>query len=183
MTAIGTSAGLAIVLGWTIFVLAGWVMSPGLAAGLGALIGAGLVLGLRDSAAAGAAVALLAPFGVMLPALALRHVAVRLGVPVPGFASWELAGFLALYTAFLAAAFGAFPADIYRLGYAPWPVAAMVLAVCGYGFVSGNWFLALVAVAGQAAWAMGWGSSNWFDHVLHAALWPVAAVVLVARLV
>lgn len=183
MSDLGAMIALAVLLGWTVFALTGLVATPGLAAGLGALIGAGLVLGLREGAVLGGAVALLAPFGVMLPALALRHVAVRLGAPVPGFATWELAAFLVLYTGFLAAAFGVIAVDIYRLGYAPWPVAAMVLAVCGYGLVSGNWFLPLVAVAGQAAWVMGWGSSNWFDHVLHAALWPVAAVVLVARLV
>jgi len=127
-------------------------------------------------------VALLAPFGAMLPALALRDVAVRLGLPVPGFATWELAAFLVLYTGFLAAAFGLVPADVYRLGYAPVPVAATVLGLCAYGFATGNWFLALIAVLGQAAWVMGWGSSNWFDHVLHVLMWPLAVAVLVTRL-
>ncbi len=182
MTGIGASAALAVLTGWAVFALAGWVVAPGLAAGLGAAAGAGLVLALRDSVAVGGAVALLAPMGTMLPALALRDVAVRLGVPVPGFASWELAAFLILYTGFLAAAFGAVPVDVYRLGYAPVPVAAMVLALCAYGFATGNWFLALVAVLGQAAWVMGWGSSNWFDHVLHVLMWPLAVVVLVTRL-
>lgn len=183
MTGLGASAALAVLIGWAVFALAGWVAAPVLAAGLGAVAGAGLVVAFRDSLALGGAVALLAPMGVMLPAMALRHVAVRLGLPVPGFATWELAAFLVLYSGFLAAAFGVVPVDVYRLGFAPLPVAAMVLGLCGYGLVTGNWFLALVAVLGQGAWVMGWGSSNWFDHVLHAALWPVAAVVLVARLI
>jgi hypothetical protein len=42
-------------------------------------------------------------------------------------------------------------------------------------------FLPLVAVLGQALWLMGWGSSNWFDHVLHAVLVPVTTVVLILR--
>ena len=57
----------------------------------------------------------------------------------------------------------------------------MVLAVCIYELVTGNWFLAGVAVLGQLAWVMGWGSSNWFDMVLHVLLVPVAVVVLVMR--
>jgi len=183
MTGLGALAALAVVLGWAVFALAGWVVPPALAAGIGAATGAGLVLAFRDSAGLGGAVALIAPMGMMLPALALRDVAVRLGVPVPGFSTWEIAAFLALYTAFLATAFGAIPVEVYRLGYAPVPVAAMVLASCGWGLVSGNWLVALVAVLAQAAWATGQGSDNWFDHVLHVALWPVAAVVLAGRLI
>ncbi len=183
MTGLGTSAALAVLLGWTVFVLAGLVLSPPAAAGLGAAIGLAAVLMFRDSVMLGGAVAVLAPFGVMLPALALRHVAAKLGVPVVPFAGWELIGFLVLYTGFLAAAFGVIAFDPYRLGYAPVPVAVMVLALCACGFVTGNWFVPLVAVLGQLFWAMGWGSSNWFDQVLHVALWPVALVVLVGRLV
>jgi len=40
----------------------------------------------------------------------------------------------------------------------------------------------LVAVAGQALWVAGRGSSNWFDHVLHALLLPVAGVVLILHM-
>ncbi|HAW47089.1 MAG TPA: hypothetical protein DCX34_07595, partial [Roseovarius sp.] len=69
----------------------------------------------------------------------------------------------------------------YRLGYAPRPVAAMVLIVCAYGLVAGSLFLPLVAVTGQALWVARLGSSNWFDHVLHAMLMPVAVVVLLMQ--
>lgn len=181
MSGLGSLAALAVVAGWVAFAVAGWVASPGLAAGLGA-VAALAVVAMRDSLAVAGALALLAPFGVMLPALALRHVAVKLGVSMPGFASWELAVFVVVYAGFLAAAFGVVPVDLYRLGYAPLPVAAMVVVLCGYAFLTGNWFLAAVAVAGQAAWVLGWGSDNWFDHVLHVALWPVALVALVVRL-
>ena len=182
MTGLGAMAALAVLVGWVVFALLGWVASPGLSAGLGAVVGALMVTVFRESMAVGGAVALLAPFGVMLPALALRHVAVSLGVPMAPFGTWELVGFLVFYTLFLAAAFGVVPVDLYRFGYAPVPVAVMVLAVCAYGFVTGNWFLPLVAVLGQAAWVMGWGSSNWFDYVLHVVMWPVALVVLVGRI-
>lgn len=182
MSALGASAALAILLGWVVFALAGLAVAAPVAAGLGAVSGAVLVVLFRDTVALGGAVALLAPFGVMLPALALRHAAIRLGVPMEPFATWEIAVFLVAYTAFLASAFGVIPLELYRLGYAPLPVAAMVLAVCAYGFVTGNWFLPLVAVLGQAAWVLGWGSSNWFDYVLHVLMWPVAVVALLGRI-
>ncbi|MEQ8255767.1 MAG: hypothetical protein RLO38_00190 [Roseovarius confluentis] len=183
MSGLGATVGVAVVLGWVVFALSGLVLSSSLAAGL-AIVAAVLVGVLyRDTVAVNGAVAVLAPFGVMLPALALRHVAVSLGWDVPGFSGVEIAVFLCAYMAFLVCAFGVIPVDVYRFGYAPWPVAGMVLAVCLYALVTGNWFLAGVAFLGQLAWVMGWGSSNWFDLVLHVLLVPVAVVVLVLRVV
>ena len=182
MSGLGATIGVAVVLGWVVFALSGLVLSSSLAAGL-ALVAAVLVGFLwRDTVAVNGAMAVLAPVGVILPALALRHVAVSLGVPMAPFGTWELVGFLVFYTLFLAAAFGVVPVDLYRFGYAPVPVAVMVLAVCAYGLITGNWFLPLVAVLGQALWITGWGSSNWFDYVTHVLLVPVAAVALMLRL-
>lgn len=181
MSGLGATVALAIVLGWVVFALAGLALTPPLSAGL-AILASAAAFALRDTLPMNALVAVLAPFGIMLPALAARHVAVKVGLPVPGFSTPELAAFLVLYVAFTCTAFGVIPVDLYRFGYAPWPVAAMVLAVCAYGFATGNWFLAGVAVAGQLAWVMGWGSSNWFDMMLHVLLVPVAAIVLIGRL-
>ena len=61
-------------------------------------------------------------------------------------------------------------------------MAAIVLAVCAYGALTGNLFLPAVAVTGQFFWVAGWGSGNWFDHVLHVLLVPVTAVELAVRL-
>ena len=172
--------GLAVVLGWAGFALGGSVTAPPVAIAV-ALGMAGLVLFARGWLPVAAAMALLSPLGVMLPALALRHVAAGWGVPVATFGTVELVLFLLAYLVFLASAMGVVPVDLYRLGYAPVPVAVMVLAICAYGLWSGSLFLPLVAVLGQALWVMGWGSSNWFDHVLHAVLVPVVIVVLVLR--
>ena len=181
MTGFGASAALAILLAWVILAFAGAALSPPFGAGLAVVAAVGLAFGLKDTLATGGLVALLAPFGVMLPALALRHMAAKLGVPMVPFATWELVLFLVAYTGFLAAAFGVIPVDLYRLGYAPLPVAVMVLVVCAHGALTGNWVVPLVAVLGQLFWVLGWGSSNWFDYVLHVLLWPVALLVLVAR--
>ena len=181
MSGVLAAGGLAVVLAWLVFALAGWVVAAPVSVWLGGAVGALAVLLLRDTLPLRGLVALLAPFGVMLPALALRHMAAKLGLPVVPFGALELAVFLVAYVVFLASAMGALPLDIYRLGYAPLPVAGMVLAVCFYGFLTGNWFLPLVAVLGQALWLSGWGSSNWFDYVTHVLLVPVAAVVLLLR--
>lgn len=182
MTGLLTIGAAAILLGWTAFALTGLV-ADARAAMLAAAVCAACALILRDTQALRGAVAVLAPFGVMLPALALRDVASKMGVPALPFTPWELAGFLLAYGAFLAAAFGVIPVDMYRLGYAPLPVAVMVLALCAWGLVTGNWFLPLVAVIGQLGWVMGWGSSNWFDYVLHVLMIPVAVVALLGRLI
>ncbi len=183
MSGIGATVALAIILGWLVFALVGFLVSPQVAVVIGAVMGA-LTVGLaRDSVGISGLIAVMAPFGVMLPALAARHMAVSVGLPVPGFSTVEIAVFLVIYVAFLCAAFGVIPLDPYRYGYAPLPVGAMVLAVCAYALFTGNWFLAGVVVLGQFFWVMGWGSSNWFDYVLHVFLAPVAAVVLLLRIV
>jgi len=117
-----------------------------------------------------------------LPFIILRQMAAHLGAPVQPFGGMELLVFLALYTGFLATAAGAIPVDFYRLGYAPIPVAGIVLALCAYGFLQGVIFVPLLAVTGQAMWVMGWGSSNYFDHVLHPVLVPAVVLVLALRL-
>ncbi|MDZ7711191.1 MAG: hypothetical protein U5K36_14905 [Roseovarius sp.] len=174
--------GLALVSGWAGSALAGLWAGPVMASAAGGAVAA-LVLLLRHSMPVAGAMALLSPIGVMLPALALRHAATVWGVPVAPFGTVELLVFLAAYAVFLAAAMGLVPVDLYRLGYAPAPVAAMVLAVCAYGLWSGALFLPLVAVAGQALWVAGLGSSNWFDHILHAVLLPAVLVTLILRVV
>jgi len=182
MTGVLASVWLAVILAWLVFALAGWVVGPSASVWIGGAVGAAAVLAFRDTLPLRGMVALLAPFGVMLPALALRHMAAKLGLPVVPFSTLELLGFVLVYVVFLASAMGVVPVDIYRFGYAPLPVAAMVLAVCLYGLLTGNWFLPLVVVLGQLLWVSGWGSSNWFDHVTHVLLVPVVVVVLVTRL-
>ncbi len=182
MSRVGASLGLASILAWALLLLFGLAFPPTLAGGLALAGGFALAFGFQTFLVIRGAVALLAPFGVMLPALALGSVLAGFGVALPGFTTWEIAGFLLAYTAFLCCAFGVIPCDVYRLGYAPLPVAGMVQAVCAYGALSGNWPVALVAVLGQCFWALKWGSSNWFDYVLHILMWPVALVILSARL-
>lgn len=174
MRAVADWIALALVMAWVGFAIAGPV-------GAGAM--ALSVLLLRGWVPVAGLMALLAPLGVMLPALALRQIAAGMGVAVIPFGSFELVVFLLAYLVFLASAMGVVPVDLYRLGYAPVPVAVMVLALCGYGALTGQVVLPLVAVLGQALWIIGWSSSNWFDHVLHAALVPVTIVVLILRMV
>ena len=183
MIGVLTYASVAIVLGWVAYALAGFVASVPAALIAGGLIGAASVIFLRDTIAIRGFIAVLGPVGIVLPMLALRHVAAGAGMPVAPFGTVELVIFALLYAGLVATSMGVIPVDIYRLGYAPVPVAVMVLTLCAYGALSGSFFIPLVAVLGQGLWVMGWGSSNWFDHVTHALLGPVVVVVLLSRLI
>lgn len=182
MIGVLTYASVAIVLGWIAYALTGLFASFPVALIAGGMIGAACVIFLRDTVAIRGFIAVLGPVGIVLPLLALRHVAAGAGLPVAPFGTVELLVFVLAYAGFLATSMGVIPVDLYRLGYAPVPVAVMVLALCAYGALSGNAFIPLVAVLGQALWVMGWGSSNWFDHVTHTILVPVIFVVLLLRL-
>lgn len=175
-------AFLGILSGWLGYALAGLFTGPAAATVAGVALGAAGLTVLRDTVAVRGAMAVLEPIGIVLPILAIRHVLAGLGVEITPFSTVELLVFLLAYTAFLAASMGVIPVEAYRLGYAPIPVAVMVLAVCLYGALSGNWLLPLITVAGQGLWVAGIGSSNWFDHVLHATLVPVVGAVLLIRL-
>lgn len=177
-----TYASVAVLLGWVVYALTGLFASVPVALVAGALVGALTVLVFRDTIAIRGFVAVLGPIGIMLPLLALRHVAAGMGVPVAPFGTVELLIFVTLYMGFIASSMGVIPVDLYRYGYAPVPVAVMVLALCAYGALTGSLFIPVLAVAAQALWVAGWGSSNWFDHVTHALLVPIIFVVLILRL-
>lgn len=170
-------AGFAVFLPWT---------EPEMAVMAGAILGVGLIHGLRESVAVRGLVAVLEPVGIVLPILALRHMVVAvLPEAEMWFGPWNggvLAAVLVGHVAFLAAAMGVTRGSAYPLGYRAGPVGMMVLALCGLGLITGNVTIPLIAVAGQALWVAKIGSSNWFDHVLHVLLVPVIAIDLAVRL-
>ena len=178
-----TYAYVAVLLGWIVYALTGLFAPVPIALVAGVVFGALCVLVFRDTVAVRGFIAVLGPIGIVLPLLALRQMAAGVGLPGAPFGTVELLVFVMLYMAFIATAMGVLPVDLYRLGYAPISVAVMVLALCAYGALSGNAFVPLLAVSGQALWVVGWGSSNWFDHVTHALLVPIIFVVLIARLI
>ncbi len=182
MIAEASTLWLALLLGWVAWrMLSLWLALPvSLIAGLA--LGAACAFVFRDTVALNGIVALLGPVGIVLPLLILRQMAAHLGAPVQHFGTAQLVVFLALYLAFLTNAAVASPVDIYRLGYAPWAVAIMALALCVLGLWQGALFLPVLAVAAQAFWTADWGSSNWFDHVLHPALVPAVLIVMIMRL-
>lgn len=183
MTGVVSTLGLAVLLGWVAWGLLNLGLGMPLSLALGLALGAICAFGLQSTLPVGVMMAVLDPIAVVLPLLALRQMASALGVPVAPFGTAELVVFLVLYLIFLATAAGALPWEFYRLGYAPLPVAVIALALCAVGLWQGALFIPIVAVAGQILWVLGWGSSNYFDHILHAALVPVVIVVLIVRLI
>ena len=183
MTGVVSKLGLAVLLGWVAWGLFSLGLDLPLSLAVGLAIGAACAFALRATLPVGALMAVLDPIAIVLPLLALRHMSASLGVSVHPFDTAELVAFLLLYLTFLATAAGALPWEVYRLGYAPVPVALIALALCAFGLWQGTAFLPLVAVTGQILWVLGWGSSNYFDHILHVALVPVVVVVLILRLI
>ena len=183
MTGVVTQLWMAILLGWLGFVAISFLTDAQMAALAGLAFGISCVVMLRETIALRGLVAILEPVGVILPILALRHMADKFGFEITVLSVPELCAILVVYIAFLLTAFGVIPLEAYRFGYAPVPVAVMVLLACAYGAATGNLLVPLVAVVGQLLWVLGWGSSNWFDHVLHVLLVPILMVTLIGRLI
>lgn len=178
-----TTIFLPVILAGLAWGVASLVLSAPLSLIIGIAAGAAATLKARDHIVVNGLVALIEPIGVILPLLILRQALMVLGMPLPSFAALELIMFLGLYVWFLVASTGLLPIDPYQLGYEPLPVAIIVLVLCFLALFSGNWFIPFAAVVAQALWAKGYGSSNWFDHILHVSLVPVALVVLLSRMI
>lgn len=182
MTGIITNIFIAVLACWAIAGLAGYMVSVTWAMGLGAAVALTALVFARNPVSRGI-VALLDPLGIVLPLLALRHIGGWLGVEVYDFSTGELILFLTAYILFLAASTGKLPFDPYRLGYAPLPVALLTLSLCAIGAAQGSLFLPVLAVLAQLLWLLRWGSSNYFDHILHAALVPIVVIDLIGRFI
>ena len=181
MTGAVTHLFIAILAAWTIAGLSGYLLPMTVALALGALVGFAALIFPKNPVSRGL-IAILDPVGVVLPLLALRHMAGWFGLSGYAFSATELTVFLIVFVLFLAAATDKLPFDPYRLGYSPIPVALVVLAICLIGAVQGSFFLPALAVLAQVLWVLRWGSSNYFDHILHATLVPVVLIELIGRL-
>lgn len=126
--------------------------------------------------AAGAAV--LAPLGVLLPAMVLRSISRSLGIRIKPFHWAELLVFLALYSTFLSASAGLLPIDLYAFGYAPPGAIGIALFFCVWGLIRNSLFLPVTALISTTLWAFDLGSSNAFDNLSHVVLLPMALIAL-----
>ncbi|MEQ9693851.1 hypothetical protein [Shimia sp. SDUM112013] len=183
MTVAYETAGAAVIIFWVVFRIARWAVADRIAAALAAAVTVALLTVLADSAITLMIVAVLAPFGAMLPILAGANILAKFGRPVDRFSTVEILLALIFVTLFLAASIGALPFDPYRFGYDPLPAGAVALALCLWALWRGHVTLALAAVLGQVMWMTDTGSTNYFDHVSHMLLVPVLAITLLLRLV
>ncbi len=126
-------------------------------------------------------IAVLAPFGVILPAMALQNMARGFGLNVKEFRTIELVIFVILYLVFLCASLGVFTFDPYRFGYIP--LNSHIIAIIGvlYALCRQYYPLAVAILLGQVLWFFDIGSSNFFDHISHALLVPIILVCLFKR--
>ena len=125
--------------------------------------------------------AVLAPFGAVLPLLALRVVWAKLGGTVRPTTNLELLGCLTLLLLLYCSALGLFNFDVYRFGYAALSGTAIAMVCAVLAVWRGHWPVAAAITAGQVLWGLGIGSSNVIDHLSHMMLVPVICVVLTKR--
>lgn len=127
-------------------------------------------------------VAILAPFGFLLPALALRDITGRMWVEIPPFQTPDVVVVLIASTLFIAASIGVFPVDPYRLGYSPEVPAIVSLASIFWALWRQQYFILGSVLVAQLIWSLGYWSPNFFDLILHAILAPICAIWLIERI-
>lgn len=156
--------------------------------GLGAAFGRGvwpaillLLIGLAVGPLREGLLAVFAPFGVMLPALALgRGLAMWGHAPMP-WRSGDLIVVLVLYLAFLVASLDGVGINPYGWGYTPLGAAIAGVALAALALWRGRWCVAAAVPVAQGLWLAEIGPENFFDLVSHALLVPVVGIVLLRR--
>lgn len=127
--------------------------------------------------------AVFAPFGFLLPALAIRDVAGRNGIKIAPFHVLEIAVAMFATALFIAASIGVFTFDPYRLGYGPLVPGALALVGILWTLYRKHFLIAAAILAAQITWSFGFLSPNFFDLVLHALVVPICAVWLLKWMV
>lgn len=168
-------------------ILFGWLLSRSLRLILpmrrATLAGFGLavpvVLLSYSSFVTGMFIGLLAPFGVLVPALALQNSARAIGLDTRRYSVSEMLGLWVFYLMFLMASAGVFNWEPYRYGYDAPGVAVVALALAVYAAWRGHVVVLASVILAQVLWLADIGSSNFFDqisHVLLVFILPVSAL-------
>lgn len=179
MTAVYELASAAVLLGWLLSRLLGLALPVWRATltGFGLAI---LIVSLSFSSfTTGMFIGLLAPFGVLVPALALQNSARAIGMDTRRYSVTEMLGLWVFYLMFLTASAGVFDWDPYRFGYAAPGAATVALAMAAYAVWRGHVVVLASVVLAQALWLADIGSSNFYDqisHVLLVFILPISAL-------
>jgi len=179
MTAVYELASAAVLLGWLISRVLRLVMQARQATLTGFGLAALVVVLSYTGFMTGMFIGLLAPFGVMVPALALQNSARVFGLNTRGYSVMEMLGFWVFYLAFLTASAGVLDWDPYRFGYAAPGAAIAALALSAYAVWRGHVVVLAAVVLAQLLWLADIGSSNFYDqisHVLLVFILPVCAL-------
>lgn len=128
-------------------------------------------------------VAMLAPIGVILPALAVRDIFGKAGRISERFHLAEVTIAFCLTTIFIAASIGVIAFDPYRYGFGVLAPALLSLVGVGWAIIRGHHVVALAILLAQGLWVTGLSGHNFFDYSLHALLVPVTLLWLVKHAV
>lgn len=116
--------------------------------------------------------AVLAPFGAMLPALCLRSSLRRVGWVAPDVPRADLLVFAGLMIFVILGAFGLVPVFAYGWFYGGIGPAVLAVALAAWALWRGQIVVLIAVAVAQVLWLADLGSSNFYDHVAHFALIP-----------
>lgn len=116
--------------------------------------------------------AVLAPFGVMLPALCVRDSLRKVGWVAPDVPPMDLLVFAGLMGFVVLGAFGLVPVFAYGWFYGGVGPAVLAVALAAWALWRGQIVVLIAVLLAQLQWLADHGSSNFYDHVAHFALIP-----------
>ena len=180
MTDVWAQLAGSIVLGWLVHHLPRMADRAIFAYAIGAL----LVFGgaLVGWVFAGLWIAVLAPFGTMLPVLCLSGSARRAGwIDPPALRWWELLVAAGLMLLVVLGAGGVIPIHPYGWFYGGAGPAALAVLLGIYALWRGYHAILIAVVLAQVMWLTDSGSSNLYDHLAHLLLIPAAIVSAMMR--
>lgn len=122
-------------------------------------------------------IAVLAPFGVMVPALCLQWSARKIGFALPRAPRLDLLALVALMLVVTLGAGGVLPIQPYAWFYSGLGAGVLALGIAAWALWRNQAFVLGAVVLGQVLWLLDVGSSNFYDHMTHFVLIPALAVV------
>ena len=182
MTELYTLMGLSIIFTWIVFSALRFALKPLASITVSLLLVAIYMILLRQTEAMSLPIAVIAPLGAVLPAMAIHNIMQHCNVPLKRFSNSELLFFTVGLLAFLIASIGTIQFDPYRFGYYPLTGTFIAFLASLYLMMRGHWVILIGVLIGQLAWTFDISSTNIFDHISHGLIPFIAGIILLINI-